>query len=70
MATVREDNIPHVVRTAHEPRRDGSWDATIQNIEQVNSTIRLIQLGLSSRLPVRDESRTYIKVEDSQYPAQ
>ena len=46
MATVREDSIPHVVRTAHEQRLAGTWNATLSEIEQVNSTIRLLRLRL------------------------
>lgn len=45
MATVK-DSIPHVVRTAHEPRQDGMWTATLSKIEQINSTIRLLRLSL------------------------
>lgn len=46
MATVREDSIPHVVRTAHEQRIAGTFNAVISQVDQVNSTIRLIRLGL------------------------
>lgn len=45
MATVK-DSIPHIVRTAHEPRQQGMWTATLSKIEQVNSTIRLLRLSL------------------------
>jgi hypothetical protein len=48
MATVREDSIPHIVRTAHEQRLAGSWNAVISSIEQVNSMIRLIRLALAN----------------------
>lgn len=46
MATVREDSIPHIVRTAHERRIEGVWKAKIGKIEQVNRNIRLIRLNL------------------------
>jgi len=46
MATVREDNIPHVVRTAADERQKVMYSATIGRIEQVNSTIRLLRLYL------------------------
>lgn len=46
MATVREDSIPHVVRTAADRRQRDMFSATIGRIEQVNSTIRLLRLYL------------------------
>jgi hypothetical protein len=45
MASVN-DSVPHVVRTAHEPRQAGMWQATLSKIDQVNSTIRLLRLSL------------------------
>jgi len=48
MATVREDNIPHVVRTAADQRQKDMVKATIGRIEQVNSTIRLLRLYLDN----------------------
>lgn len=48
MATVREDNIPHVVRTAADQRQKDMFNATIGRIEQVNSTIRLLRLYLDN----------------------
>lgn len=48
MATVREDSIPHVVRTAADQRQRSMFSATIGRIEQVNSTIRLLRLYLDN----------------------
>ena len=48
MASVREDNIPHVVRTAADQRQKDMYSATIGRIEQVNSTIRLLRLYLDN----------------------
>ena len=45
MATVK-NSIPHTVRTAHERRHSGAWTATLSKIEDVNSIIRLLRLGL------------------------
>lgn len=45
MATVN-DSIPHVVRTAEDPRQQGVWTARLSRIEQVNPTIRLLRLSL------------------------
>ncbi|ETN37187.1 uncharacterized protein HMPREF1541_08177 [Cyphellophora europaea CBS 101466] len=53
MANVREDSIPHVVRTAHEQRQAGVWNATVSQIDEVNSSIRLIRLGIVGAAPER-----------------
>lgn len=75
MATVK-DSIPHVVRTAHERRNSGSWSATLSNIEQINSTIRLLRLSLpkegvrtspSSREQSNVNTLLYVQMLDSRY---
>src|ERR1700712_1469423 len=45
MATVK-DSIPHILRTAEDPRQQGIWSARLSKIEQVNSKIRLLRLSL------------------------
>ena len=45
MATVK-DSIPHVIRTANDPRQSGLHDAIISDVQQVNSKIRLVKLSL------------------------
>lgn len=45
MATVK-DTIPHIVRTAEDPRQKGIWSANLSRIEQVNPKIRLLRLSL------------------------
>lgn len=45
MATVK-DSIPHIIRTAEDPRQNGVWSARLSRIEQINSKIRLIRLSL------------------------
>lgn len=50
MATVKED-LPHVLRTAHERRISGQWLATLSRIDQINSTIRLLQLSITPNQP-------------------
>ena len=65
MANVREDSIPHVVRTAHEQRQAGVWNATVSQIDEVNSSIRLIRLGIvgaavgASSSPVKPTHSAY-----------
>ncbi len=45
MATVK-DSIPHIIRTADDPRQNGVWSGRLSNIKQVNSRIRLLRLSL------------------------
>ncbi|EXJ74442.1 uncharacterized protein A1O5_02738 [Cladophialophora psammophila CBS 110553] len=45
MATVK-DSIPHIIRTAEDPRQEGIWTARLSKIEHVNSKIRLLRLSL------------------------
>ena len=45
MATVK-DSIPHIIRTADDPRQNGIWSARLSRIEQINSRIRLLRLSL------------------------
>ena len=45
MATVK-DHIPHMQRTANDPRQTGLFDARISRVDQINSQIRLLRLGL------------------------
>ena len=39
---------PHIVRTAKDSRQEGHHHVRISKIDQVNSSVRLIQLQLSS----------------------
>lgn len=68
MATVREDSIPHIVRTAHEQRAAGVWNATIGRIEPINSTIRLIRLDLNGHVVGPRMSRWVIHVASNTAP--
>ncbi|KIX92150.1 uncharacterized protein Z520_12143 [Fonsecaea multimorphosa CBS 102226] len=45
MATVK-DSVPHIIRTAEDPRQSGIWTARLSKIEHVNSKIRLLRLSL------------------------
>jgi hypothetical protein len=45
MATVK-DSIPHVIRTADDPRQSGVWPARLSKIDQINSSIRVLRLSL------------------------
>lgn len=47
MATV-SDSIPHLVRTARDPRQQGLHRVNVSKVDQVNSLVRLIQLELPS----------------------
>ncbi|RVX66153.1 hypothetical protein B0A52_09882 [Exophiala mesophila] len=50
MATVK-DSIPHIIRTADDPRQNGIWSARLSRIEQINSRIRLLRLSLPKEGP-------------------
>ncbi|EXJ88494.1 hypothetical protein A1O1_05424 [Capronia coronata CBS 617.96] len=40
------DSIPHIIRTAEDPRQEGVWTARLSRIDQVNSKIRVLRLSL------------------------
>ena len=40
------DAIPHMTRTATDPRQTGLYKVTVSKVDQVNAKIRLIQLAL------------------------
>ena len=42
------NSIPHIVRTAKDPRQEGLLDARVSQVEEVNSSVRLIKLELPS----------------------
>lgn len=45
MATV-SNSIPHIIRTAKDPRQEGLFNVHVSKVDQVNSSVRLIQLEL------------------------
>jgi hypothetical protein len=47
MATISK-STPHIVRTAKDPRQQGLHRVTVSKVEQVNSSVRLIQLEFPS----------------------
>ena len=48
MSTQREDSIPHELRTAAEPRQDRLYPVRLSHVEQVNPSVRLLQLAIPS----------------------
>ncbi|KAL4811266.1 hypothetical protein BDV18DRAFT_129002 [Aspergillus unguis] len=44
--TERKVSVPHTVRTAAEPRQNRSFPVRLSHIEQVNPTVRLLQLAI------------------------
>ncbi len=40
------DSVPHIVRTAKDPRQEGLFNVTVSKVDEVNSSVRLIQLDL------------------------
>lgn len=48
MSTQREDSIPHELRTAAEPRQNRLYPVRLSHVEQVNPSVRLLQLAIPS----------------------
>lgn len=46
MSSQREDSIPHELRTAAEPRQNRLYPVRLSHVEQINSSIRLLQLAI------------------------
>lgn len=46
MSSQREDSIPHELRTAAEPRQNRLYPVRLSHVEQVNPSVRLLQLAI------------------------
>lgn len=46
MSSQREDSIPHELRTAAEPRQNRLYPVRLSHVEQINPSIRLLQLAI------------------------
>lgn len=46
MSSQREDSIPHELRTAAEPRQNRLFPVSLSHVEQVNPSVRLLQLAI------------------------
>ncbi|KAJ6129781.1 Riboflavin synthase-like beta-barrel [Penicillium capsulatum] len=46
MSSQREDSIPHELRTAAEPRQNRLFPVNLLHVEQVNPSVRLLQLAI------------------------
>jgi len=46
MSSQREDSIPHELRTAAEPRQNRLYPVRLSHVEQVNPSVRLLQLTI------------------------
>lgn len=46
MSSQREDSIPHELRTAAEPRQNRLYPVRLSHVEQVNSSVRLLQFAI------------------------
>ncbi|KAJ5086707.1 Riboflavin synthase-like beta-barrel [Penicillium alfredii] len=46
MSAQREDSIPHELRTAAEPRQNRLYPVRLSHVEQVNPSVRLLQLAI------------------------
>lgn len=45
-ASTRKASVPHLVRTAAEPRQNRMYTVRLSHIDEVNPTVRLIQLTI------------------------
>lgn len=46
MSSQPEDSIPHELRTAAEPRQNRLYPVRLSHVEQINPSIRLLQLAI------------------------
>ncbi|KAL4896738.1 hypothetical protein BDV59DRAFT_171361 [Aspergillus ambiguus] len=53
----KKPSIPHVVRTAAEPRQNRLYNVRLSHIEQANPTVRLLQLTLPPQASTPEESQ-------------
>ena len=49
MSSQKEDSIPHELRTAAEPRQNRLHSVRLSHVEQVNPSVRLLQLALPTK---------------------
>jgi hypothetical protein len=49
MSSQKEDSIPHELRTAAEPRQNRLHSVRLSHVEQVNPSVRLLQLALPTQ---------------------
>jgi hypothetical protein len=49
MSSQKEDSIPHELRTAAEPRQNRLHPVRLSHVEQVNPSVRLLQLALPTK---------------------
>lgn len=49
MSFQREDSIPHELRTAAEPRQNRLYPVRLSHVEQINPSIRLLQLAIPAQ---------------------
>jgi hypothetical protein len=49
MSSQKEDSIPHELRTAAEPRQNWLHPVRLSHVEQVNPSVRLLQLALPTK---------------------
>ena len=47
MSSSREDSIPHELRTAAEPRQNRLYPVHLSHVEQINRSVRLLQLAIN-----------------------
>ncbi|KAJ5570058.1 Riboflavin synthase-like beta-barrel [Penicillium hispanicum] len=59
MSSQREDSIPHELRTAAEPRQNRLYPVRLSHVDQVNPSVRLLQLAIPSQENPDEESQPF-----------
>ena len=57
MISTLKSSLPHVERTAAEPRQNKLYNVQLSHIEQVNPTVRLLRLAIPPNESEGDKSR-------------
>ncbi|KAJ5679548.1 Riboflavin synthase-like beta-barrel [Penicillium macrosclerotiorum] len=59
MSSQREDSIPHELRTAAEPRQNRLYPVRLTHVEQVNSSVRLLQFAIPTQESHNDKQQPF-----------
>ncbi|CAL5874577.1 uncharacterized protein PFLUO_LOCUS8874 [Penicillium psychrofluorescens] len=60
MMSSREDSIPHELRTAAEPRQNRRYPVHLSHVEQVNQSVRLLQLAINHNNDQQQQPLTFL----------
>ncbi|KAJ5606238.1 Riboflavin synthase-like beta-barrel [Penicillium lagena] len=60
MISSREDSIPHELRTAAEPRQNRLYPVHLSHVEQINQSVRLLQLAIHHNNDKQQQPFTFL----------